>query len=398
LKLFPNLVRAVVAALQEIFDEGRYADKVIQYTLKSNPKWGSRDRAFIAENVYEIVRWYRWLYELDGRPPKNEADWWRLFGIRLLLEGHTLPSWTEFQSLHPEALLKRRDELQSIRKVRESIPDWLDELGEKELGEEWTPMLQALNEQAPVVLRVNRLKTSPEDLQEQLAASRILTESLGADALVVTRRRNLFTTESFKKGLFEVQGYSSQQVAPYLNVEPGMRVIDACAGGGGKTLHLATLMENKGQIIALDTEAWKLKELKKRARRNGAHIVETRPIESTKVIKRLANSADRVLLDVPCSGLGVIRRNPDAKWKLQPEFIDRIRATQQEILQSYSRMVKPGGRLVYATCSILPSENEQQVHTFLEQNDQFELLRDDHLWPHREGYDGFYMAEMERKG
>jgi 16S rRNA (cytosine967-C5)-methyltransferase len=317
LKLFPNLVRAVVAALQEIFDEGRYADKVIQYTLKSNPKWGSRDRAFIAENVYEIVRWYRWLYELDGRPPKNEADWWRLFGIRLLLEGHILPSWTEFQSLHPETLLKRQDELQSIRKVRESIPDWLDALGEKELGEEWTPMLQALNEQAPVVLRVNRLKTSPEDLQEQLAASRILTESLGADALVVTRRRNLFTTESFKKGLFEVQGYSSQQVAPYLNVEPGMRVIDACAGGGGKTLHLATLMENKGQIIALDTEAWKLKELKKRARRNGAHIVETRPIESTKVIKRLANSADRVLLDVPCSGLGVIRRNPDAKWKLQ---------------------------------------------------------------------------------
>ena len=176
-----------------------------------------------------------------------------------------------------------------------------------------------------------------------------------------------------------------------------MRVIDACAGGGGKTLHLAALMQNKGRIIALDIEAWKLDELKKRARRAGASdTIETRVIESSKVIKRLENSADRLLLDVPCSGLGVLKRNPDAKWKLSPEFIEKVKITQQEILTSYSSMLKPQGVMVYSTCSILASENEKQVEKFMELNPgKFEIQQQDMLWP-SEGFDGFFMCRLKK--
>ncbi|MCL4153173.1 UNVERIFIED_CONTAM: hypothetical protein GTU68_012878 [Idotea baltica] len=178
-----------------------------------------------------------------------------------------------------------------------------------------------------------------------------------------------------------------------------MRVVDACAGAGGKTLHLASLMENKGQIIAMDIYENKLNELKRRAKRNGAHNIENRVIDSTKPIKKLYDKADRVLIDAPCSGLGVLRRNPDAKWKLQPEFIDKIKVTQQDIIQQYSRMVKAGGQMVYATCSVLPSENQEQVATFLqsESGANFTLLKDNKLLSHKSGFDGFYMALLERK-
>ena len=178
-----------------------------------------------------------------------------------------------------------------------------------------------------------------------------------------------------------------------------MRIIDTCAGAGGKTLHLAALTENKGQIIALDIYSNKLKELKRRARRAGAHNIETRTIESSKDIKKLINKADRVLIDAPCSGMGILRRNPDAKWKLQPEFIEEIKNTQQEILQSYSRMLKSGGKMVYATCSILPSENQQQVEFFLasEAGKDFKFIKDKKVLSHESGYDGFYMALLEKK-
>jgi 16S rRNA (cytosine967-C5)-methyltransferase len=174
-----------------------------------------------------------------------------------------------------------------------------------------------------------------------------------------------------------------------------MRVIDACAGAGGKTLHLASLMQGKGRIVSMDIEDFKLNELKRRARRNGIPNIETRLIEGAKTIKRLAESADRLLLDVPCSGLGVIRRNPDAKWKLNPEFIARVQETQAEILSTYPVMLKPGGLMVYATCSILPVENENQVQKFLEANPNFELIEEKHVWP-SEGFDGFYMALIKK--
>ena len=156
-------------------------------------------------------------------------------------------------------------------------------------------------------------------------------------------------------------------------------------------------MENKGNLISLDIYEGKLRELKRRARRNGAHNIETRVITSTKVIKKLYDKADRVLIDAPCSGLGVLRRNPDAKWKIQPEFLEKIKDTQQDILQRYSRMVKSGGKLVYATCSILPSENQEQVEKFLASNEDFTLVEDKKLLASESGFDGFYMALLERK-
>jgi 16S rRNA (cytosine967-C5)-methyltransferase len=154
-------------------------------------------------------------------------------------------------------------------------------------------------------------------------------------------------------------------------------------------------MQNKGKIIAMDTENWKLEELKKRAKRNGISIIETRLIDSSKVIKRLHDSADRVLLDVPCSGVGVLRRNPDAKWKLSPTFMEQVAQTQQQILQNYAKMLKDGGALVYATCSIFSSENESQVQQFLNVNPNFNCLKDKNISP-TEGFDGFYMALLKK--
>src|SRR5690554_1076313 len=178
-----------------------------------------------------------------------------------------------------------------------------------------------------------------------------------------------------------------------------MRIIDACAGAGGKSLHIATMKENKGQLIAMDIYGNKLNELKRRARRNDIFNIETRVIDSTKVIKKLIEKADKVLIDAPCSGLGVLKRNPDAKWKLQPEFMDKIRATQKELLDSYSRMVKPGGELVYATCSILPSENQNQIQEFLkrEAGKDFSMVKEEIILPSKSGFDGFYISLLQRK-
>jgi len=396
MKIYRNLSAAVVEALTEIFERNKYADKVIEKILKSNPKWGSRDRRFIAETTYDIVRWYRLFKELSQT---DDHDFWKLFGVWCLWKKYPLEDWVELKGVSRKLIETNYKTLEGNRKVLESIPDWLDELGAKELGAEWDKELHALNEVAKVVLRVNTLKISRTELQSRLNEEHIITDALTAfpDALILHQRQNIFTRQEFKDGLFEVQDAGSQLIAPFLKAEPGMRVIDACAGGGGKTLHLAALMKNRGRIIAMDTEAWKLEELKKRARRAGAGNIETRVIESSQTIKRLDKSADRLLLDVPCSGLGVIKRNPDAKWKLSVDFISRVKELQQRILSDYSIMVKPDGLMVYSTCSLLPSENEMQVKKFLKEKEgQFELLEENWVRPSA-GFDGFYMALMKRK-
>ncbi|WP_298903341.1 methyltransferase domain-containing protein [uncultured Psychroserpens sp.] len=403
MRLHRNLCFAVIDGLTLIFNEGKYADKVIQQLLKRDKRWGSRDRAFVAETTYDIVRWKRLYAEIaEVKAPFDRDNLWRIFAVWATLRGIKLPDWKYFENTPQRKIKGRFDELSQTRKFKEAIPDWLDELGVKELGESiWTKEIAALNEQADVILRVNTLKTTKEKLQSLLFDDNIETESIKGypNALKLRERANVFQTESFKNGFFEVQDASSQLVAEFLDVKPGMRVVDACAGAGGKALHLASLMENKGQVIALDIYANKLHELKRRAKRNGAFNIETRAIESTKVVKKLYDKADRVLIDAPCSGLGVLKRNPDAKWKLQPEFIENIKTTQQDILQQYSRIVKDGGKLVYATCSILPSENKKQVDTFLtsDQGKDFIFVKDKSVLSHKSGYDGFYMALLEKK-
>ncbi|HEX6890479.1 MAG TPA: methyltransferase domain-containing protein [Chryseolinea sp.] len=390
------MTRAVIQALQMIFDDQRYADKVIEKVLRQNPKWGARDRRFIAETTYDIVRWQRLLQNITEAEP---GDYWKLLGGWCVLNKVPLPDWEEFNDLNEKKIFQRLEKMNAIRRFRESIPDWLDALGETELPDRWDKELHALNEEARVVLRTNLLKTSKRELQQQLEETGIATELLVdfPEALMLQQRQNIFGHHAFKEGYFEVQDAASQTIAPYLNVEPGMRVIDACAGAGGKSLHLAAIMKNKGRIIAMDVESHKLEELKKRARRAGVDNLETRVIESSKTIKRLENAADRLLLDVPCSGLGVLKRNPDAKWKLSPEFINNVRDLQQHIINDYSTMLKPGGIMVYSTCSILPSENGKQVERFLQANqNKFELVDEKMCWP-SDGFDGFYMAKIQKK-
>jgi 16S rRNA (cytosine967-C5)-methyltransferase len=402
MRLHRNLCFAVIDGLHLIFNEGDYADKVIQQLLKRDKRWGSRDRGFIAETVYEIVRYKRLYSEIaDVKAPYQRDNLWRIFAVWATLKGIKLPDWKYFTDTPSRKIKGRFDELSKIRKFKESIPDWMDNLGAKELGEAtWTKEIAMQNEQADVILRVNTLKTTKKDLQQQLQSEEIETEFLEGypSALKLTERANVFKTEAFKKGWFEVQDASSQLVAAYLEVKPGMKVVDACAGAGGKTLHLASLMENKGQIIAMDIYESKLKKLKVRAKRNGVHNIEMKVIDSTKPIKKLYDKADRLLIDAPCSGLGVLRRNPDAKWKLAPSFIEDIKKTQADLLSQYSRMVKPGGKMVYATCSILPSENENQIDSFLTsaEGKNFKFVKDKKILAHKSGFDGFYMALLER--
>jgi 16S rRNA (cytosine967-C5)-methyltransferase len=395
-RLHRNLIEAVAIALSEIFENNRQADRVIERVLKSDKRWGSRDRGFVAETTYGMVRYWRLLnFVCEGEQPRYTD----MIGAWLVIQNIEIPDWEEFDGVNPSEVRKKYTEAQRMRAVRESMPDWLDQRGQAELGDAWEAELHALNEPASVFLRVNTLKSDRDEVRRLLFKEDIRTEFVEnlPDALRLIEKKNVFLSELFKRGFYEVQDAASQMVAPLLDIQPGMRVIDACAGAGGKTLHLAALMQNKGQLVALDTEGWKLEKLRRRARRNGISNVETRAIEA-KTIKRLRASADRVLLDVPCSGLGVLRRNPDTKWKLQAEFLKEIQQVQFDILNNYSLMVKPQGKLVYATCSILPSESEAQVARFLkEQGENWALIEEERLSAHQHGFDGFYMACLQKQ-
>lgn len=403
MRLHRNLVYTTIDSLNAIFNEGEYADKVVARALKKDKRWGSSDRKFVAETIYEIVRWKRLYAEIaEVKEPYDRDNLWRMFAVWAVLRGYPIPDWRQLEGTPERKIKGRFDELSKNRALKESIPDWMDELGVKELGEKvWSKEIAAQNQPAKVILRTNTLKGTKESLRNTLMDLNIETEYLKdqPEALVLKERANVFLTDAFKQGLFEVQDANSQLVAGFLDVKPGMRVVDTCAGAGGKTLHMASLMENKGQLIAMDLYESKLKQLKLRAKRNGAFNIEYRIIDSTKVIKKLHEKADRVLIDAPCSGLGVLKRNPDSKWKLQPEFIDNIRKVQSEVLESYSKIVKPGGKLVYATCSVLPSENQEQVEKFLktEIGKQFTFIEDRKMLASESGFDGFYMALLERK-
>lgn len=393
-----NLLIGIHDALQEtFFQEKKYADKVIERLLKAHRKWGSQDRQTVSEIFYNIIRWKKRLeyYMGEGVKPNN---------IYKLILAYLLWSKTHYKKFEEFDGIKVADILTKLKKgtvptkaIEYSIPDWLAETLEKELGKNWEREMLALNEQAPTVLRTNSLKTTPRELIADLNDENVeaFTIKNYPDAVQLAEKKNVFLTSAFKDGLFEVQDASSQKIGELLDVKEGMRVVDACAGAGGKTLHLAALMKNKGQIIALDIYEWKLAELKRRAKRAGAHNIETRLISDNKVIKRLHEKADRLLIDAPCSGLGVLKRNPDSKWKIEQEFIERIKSEQQQILQDYSKILKKGGQMIYATCSILPSENNEQVKIFLENNPDFTLVKDQKIMP-SEGYDGFYMALIKR--
>jgi 16S rRNA (cytosine967-C5)-methyltransferase len=287
-----------------------------------------------------------------------------------------------------------------IRKMRESYPDWLDAYAEKELGpEHWDALSNVLNREPVIYLRTNTLRGTRDQLLAMLRKEGVEANAAeGSDeAIVLNGYYNVFSLDSFREGFYEVQDISSQLVSHFLQARPGMRVLDACAGNGGKTLHLAALMQNRGKIIATDISEHKLEELRSRSTRNKADLIETRLIPKGKPAKRMDASFDRVLLDVPCSGTGVLRRNPDIRWRLLPGDMTELLRMQHELLENGAAMVKKGGKIVYATCSIFPSEGEEQVKAFLHAHPgQWKLDEERRTDPVADNCDGFYMARLEK--
>jgi 16S rRNA (cytosine967-C5)-methyltransferase len=379
----PNLVAGVLEVLERTFGQRLYADRVVDQVLRANKRWGARDRAFVAEHSYEIVRWWSLLWHLHGgepaikrKPLKDLFDtyWtWRS-------DGMPVPSDLDVA-------------------VAQSYAPWFAARAATELGSDWPVLAAALNRPAQVILRANTLKASREAVLERLTAEGIeaAMSDVAPDALVLAKRPRLQHLESFKDGWYEVHDGGSQRIAAYLDPQPGDRILDGCSGAAGKALHAAALARNQAEILCMDVESYKLGEAEKRAVRAGVQGLRTEWIRSPRDVQRHAGWANKMLLDVPCSGTGVIRRDVDTKWKLQPDHLERTLETQYGILRDYSDALQPGGTLVYATCSILRSENEDQVRRFLDEQDGTFTLREEvRITPEHPHSDGYYVAVLQK--
>jgi 16S rRNA (cytosine967-C5)-methyltransferase len=395
IKLHKPLLNGIASSLALIFNENRYSDKVLEKLFKQNKQWGARDRKFIAESVYDIVRHY-WLLSYLAQTKNN---FWFITSVYFVLKNIELPDWPEFKHVNKAQIMADYNKAVNDFDLFNSYPEELSKICVEELGKEkWQREALAMNSVAEVVLRVNTLKTDTAKLKKKLQQDGIETESVkeNKNALVLKKRSNIFSNTNFKEGLFEIQDLGSQQIVLFCDPQPKQFVIDACAGAGGKSLAMAALMQNKGRIVSMDVTQWKLDELAKRAKRAGAFNIETKLIDKPEIISGYKDKADLVLLDVPCSGLGVLKRNPDTKWKFTLANFEKTKQLQQHILQEYSSMVKPGGTLVYSTCSILPSENEMQVKAFLKKNIIFTLVKEQSIFP-SQGFDGFYMCRLKKE-
>lgn len=380
--------------------EPGFADKILQRLFLEKKGLNNRDRGCVSEMFYDLLRNKRLLesgMNFNGYKPIERA--YLLASAYILWRQIQLPKRLELPRFNIPAYLSRvAANAEANPAIRYSVPDWLFDLGKAELGVRWERELAALNSSPMQSLRVNTLKTTVADLQQRFADQGInCTKAPGVNTgLVMSRKGNLFSTPEFHEGLFEFQDISSQQVAELLSPKPGMVVVDACAGNGGKTLHIAALMENKGRLVAADNLAYKLSTLRRRAQRAGVSIIESLDASAPDAFAALLGKVDRLLLDVPCTGTGVWRRNPEARWLMKDSALDNLHLQQKEILNTYSEMVKPSGEMVYSTCSILPSENRLQVEAFLAQNSNFKLVKDIQLYPSETEGDGFYMALLRR--
>jgi 16S rRNA (cytosine967-C5)-methyltransferase len=303
--------------------------------------------------------------------------------------------------------------------VRLNFPAWLEEMLGSIFGSRLGAEMTAMNGSAPLDLRVNQLKSNRADARKSLAAEGVTATPtpFAPTGLRVHERIPLSTLDAFKSGAIEVQDEGSQLAALMARAKPGMRVVDFCAGAGGKTLALAAEMHNRGHLVACDISEARLQRSGQRLRRAGVSNVERRALttERDKWVKHHAESFDRVFVDAPCTGTGTWRRNPDAKWRLTPKDLEELTALQARILDSAARLVKPGGRLIYATCSLLPPENDLQIEQFLAGHAEFALVPIGSVWqeavgqpcpepeamlhltPARHGTDGFFVAVLERR-
>ena len=402
MKLHQNLALGIVSCLNDILKQKKALRPSLNQLLKHNRKWGSRDRRLVGESVLEIIRWKRLFTDIGKLDTKSDKYYWNLLGIWMLKKQIPFQDLECFSEIKTESIDFEFNRKSKTRAILQSIPDWLDDLGLKTLGKTvWEKEIENLNNKAPLVLRVNTFKTSPEKLQNILKKKYDIKSSRIPEfpaALFLDKHKKLNHLELFKQGWFEIQDANSQKVSYFAAPKPGMLVVDGCAGSGGKTLHLANLMHNKGRIIALDPNKKKLEQLKARVKRNGVRMVTVHDLDSEDIFRKYKENTDLVLIDVPCSGLGVLRRNPAAKWHMNPSYIEELIKLQQQILQKHSLLVKKGGALVYSTCSIFSNENENQIQKFLKSSvgKSFHLEKEKTLLTHNSMGDGFYMARLIR--
>lgn len=397
--LSPRLCRLAADILSATLVDGQPLDRSFSRSL-SAAKLSPFAQGRLVDMVNDICRRMNYYQAVTGcRGELRKPDMLKLVGGWHLANELELPEMGGVKpNLNGVPFVQVKQEADQQATLVDGCPAWLEQLGQAQLGERWPAQRAALAQRPERFIRVNTLKTDLPGLRKALFEEKVKAAPVeGVDtALKVFSDSHLFRTACYRDGWFEQQDAGSQQVAPLLGVAPGMLVVDACAGAGGKTLQLAALMQNKGRLVAMDIEQRKLDALRSRARRAGVFNLETRLIESAATLKRLRGKADRLLLDVPCSGSGVLKRNPEGKWRSQEESLDALLDTQRRILENYSRMLKVGGELVYATCSLWPVENELQVQRFLSEcGGEFEFLEERHLMPDV-GFDGFYMARLRR--
>ncbi|GAB4167704.1 MAG: RsmB/NOP family class I SAM-dependent RNA methyltransferase [Rhodocyclaceae bacterium] len=416
-RISERMIEAATDAVTEVLALREAADGVLSRFFRARKDLGMSERAFVAETVYAILRRRRTLeHRLEGRVSPRRL----VLAALAVLSGVGVRSLGEIlgeRNVRFLAALRSQPAVPMTPAERADLPDWLYERLRERLGEEEVERLaRGLNEAAALDLRVNPLKAGRDEVIARLHSEGIAAEAGRYSPLAIRLKTkpSLARHPLYLGGAIEVQDEGSQLVAFLLRARRGEMVADFCAGAGGKTLLIGALMRSEGRLYAFDVSDRRLARLRTRVARAG--LTNVHPVciarENDARIKRLAGKLDRVLVDAPCSGLGTLRRNPDLKWRQTPQSVAELALKQRAILASASRLVKPGGRLVYATCSLLPEENEDVVSEFLAAHGEFrtvpaagvlagqgmgpdtgEVLR---LVPHVHGTDAFYAVVMER--
>jgi 16S rRNA (cytosine967-C5)-methyltransferase len=395
------------------------ADAVVSRFFRDNRNLGPRERATLSDTVFQVLR-QKLLFEHMARSGSGAKE------KRLAILGFAGPRDFVKSALNDteKKWLDMCDSIQPADLMSQHIhnlPDWLARPLKEQLGDEFGALAESLQQSGSLDLRVNDLNEKRSEVQKELTAAGIVCEPTPYSpwGLRLQGKPSLAKVKAFERGAVEVQDEGSQLLALLLDAHRGEMVVDFCAGAGGKTLAIGAAMRNTGRLYAMDTSAHRLDALKPRLARSQLSNVHPAAIahERDDRVKRLAGKIDRVLVDAPCSGLGTLRRNPDLKWRQKPEGIANLTSTQTAILESASRLLKSGGRLVYATCSMLPQENEEIAEAFSKAHPDFVVLpvteeltrlKVDHaqnlcngnflrLWPHRHGTDGFFAAVWVRK-
>jgi 16S rRNA (cytosine967-C5)-methyltransferase len=417
MRLPPAILANTEEVLREILRFTAPADTTLSRYFKDHPRLGGRERGAIAEAVYAVLRNKSFFTDFASAGNAPTIRRLVLLGMAEAVGTDALGGLTDEEKQFVDRV-KEIDRNLLSPTLRANLPQWLYDKLVAQFGEQETlELADALNTPAPLDLRVNSVKANRDDVIAELATAPIVAEPMpyAPLGLRVHKKPALQNLPLFKQGAIEVQDEGSQVLAQLVGARRGEMVVDFCAGAGGKTLALGALMRNTGRLYAFDVSEKRLTKLKPRLARSGLSNVHPVVIahERDAKVKRLAGKIDRVLVDAPCSGLGTLRRNPDVKWRQQPQAIVEMQEKQLSILDGASRLVKGGGRMVYATCSLLADENDAVVEQFLATHDDFQLVpmsaalgeqkipleMDKYLklLPHKHNTDGFFAAVLERK-